>query len=453
MQTPASKPYASPAEACPVIPDSTYRVLLCVSGMSPAIITETLYALITRKQPWYPHEIHIVTTTEGISKIKKELLQPSGPLEQLLNEYWPTEQPKPRFDETTIHVISGLADVNSEESNKLAGDCIFQTYYGIQKGSLIQPDQRQRPVQIHASIAGGRKTMSFLMGHVFSLLAGPQDELSHVLVNAPFEAVTPPFFFPPKQPAMHRYTQRAEYQAGGGAKTTTPPVPIEISSAQAHVDLGLITALKLGTQWMPSRWAEDGDKTVGFDVAVRLANAQRQPEVMQLDVVQDDSNAERIRGLVRVCGIDIHLPIAEFALLAMYAIVKQQAKNCPGGEAFKVTELPASFWDELTVNFKYKRKHFSKFSQNKFTSNRSTLESTLKSHIGDAAKHYDIAPFGEKIEGGNRPYHLITAANLIDFVGDGWDSDWWRLLKKHIKTTDGQTASNPAWLISTQPTA
>ena len=28
-----------------------YQVLLCVSGMSPAIITETLYALITQKRP------------------------------------------------------------------------------------------------------------------------------------------------------------------------------------------------------------------------------------------------------------------------------------------------------------------------------------------------------------------------------------------------------------------
>lgn len=418
-----------------------YQVLLCVSGMSPAIITETLYALITQKRPWYPDEVHIVTTTEGTDKINKELLQPAGPLAQLLESYWPPGRKPPRFDASTIHVISGQADVNSEQSNKLAADCIFQTYHGIKKGRLLQSVPPGVPVNIHASIAGGRKTMSFLMGHVFSLLAGSKDELSHVLVNAPFEAVSPAFFFPPKTAVMHRFTPRAETQAIGSPR----PQPQEISSTHAQVELGLITALKLGTQWMPTRWSEGDDKGICFDVAVRLANAQRQPECMQLDVVQDSSNAERIRGLVRVCGIDILLPIAEFAILAMYAIVKQQARYCPGGEAFKVTELPASFWDALTRNFKYKRKHFTKFSPTKFASNRSTLESTLKGHIGDAAKHYDIAPFGDKTEGEHRPYHLTTAAHLIEFVGDGWDSDWWRLLHKYLKTTDGLSASNPAW--------
>ena len=141
-----------------------YRVLVCASGMSPAIITETLYALITLSlpaEPFVPDEIHIVTTTEGQERIAKDLLQPSGPFEQLLAAYLPSGCNRPRFDASTIHVISGQVDVNTERSNKLAGDCMFHTYLSIQNGSLLKRGAGRGVPHIHASIAGGRKTMSF----------------------------------------------------------------------------------------------------------------------------------------------------------------------------------------------------------------------------------------------------------------------------------------------------
>ena len=48
---------------------------------------------------------------------------------------------------------------------------------------------------IHASIAGGRKTMGFYLGYALSLFGRPQDRLSHVLVSSPFES-NPNFFYP-----------------------------------------------------------------------------------------------------------------------------------------------------------------------------------------------------------------------------------------------------------------
>ena len=39
------------------------RTLLCVTGLSPQVVTETLYALAVAQQPaWIPDEVHIVTT-------------------------------------------------------------------------------------------------------------------------------------------------------------------------------------------------------------------------------------------------------------------------------------------------------------------------------------------------------------------------------------------------------
>ena len=52
------------------------RNLIAVSGMSPQIVTETLYALATRSEnPFIPTEIHIITTTEGANNAELNLLR------------------------------------------------------------------------------------------------------------------------------------------------------------------------------------------------------------------------------------------------------------------------------------------------------------------------------------------------------------------------------------------
>ena len=52
------------------------RKLIAVSGMSPQIVTETLYALVTRTEdPFIPTEIHVVTTEEGANNAELNLLR------------------------------------------------------------------------------------------------------------------------------------------------------------------------------------------------------------------------------------------------------------------------------------------------------------------------------------------------------------------------------------------
>ncbi len=42
------------------------RILLAVTGLTPQVITETLYALAVQRQPAFiPTEIHLLTTHEG----------------------------------------------------------------------------------------------------------------------------------------------------------------------------------------------------------------------------------------------------------------------------------------------------------------------------------------------------------------------------------------------------
>ena len=45
------------------------KILLSVTGMSPAVVTETLYALVTEKN-FIPTEIQVITTEQGKNLLK-----------------------------------------------------------------------------------------------------------------------------------------------------------------------------------------------------------------------------------------------------------------------------------------------------------------------------------------------------------------------------------------------
>ena len=174
------------------------RILLAVTGLSPQILTETLYALSMDEagqgEPFIPTEIHLITTESGARLARTALLHPDGgQFHALLSDYPVLNRPD--FDERHIHIIRDargrpLADIRTPAENAAAADCIT---------ALVSQFTRDDNTQLHVSIAGGRKTMGFYLGYAFSLFARPQDELSHVLVSSPFEN-HPEFFYPPAQP-------------------------------------------------------------------------------------------------------------------------------------------------------------------------------------------------------------------------------------------------------------
>lgn len=170
------------------------RILLCVTGLSPQIVTETLYALAHAEQPFLPSEVHVITTESGARLVKAALLhQDGGQFHALLADY--PSLATAGFSESQIHLIrkadgTTLADIRSPEENAAAADAIT---------ALVAELTRDENSALHVSIAGGRKTMGFYLGYAFSLFARPQDRLSHVLVSPPFES-HPDFFFPPRRP-------------------------------------------------------------------------------------------------------------------------------------------------------------------------------------------------------------------------------------------------------------
>jgi len=58
------------------------RILLAVTGLSPQVVTETIYALGVAAEPgvapFVPTEIHLITTESGAKLARTALLHPDG---------------------------------------------------------------------------------------------------------------------------------------------------------------------------------------------------------------------------------------------------------------------------------------------------------------------------------------------------------------------------------------
>jgi len=166
------------------------HILLAVTGLSPQIVTETLYALAVEGAPaWVPTEVRIITTRRGAEHAQRALLSVGGWFHRLCEDY---RLPAIAFGVKNIRVITGpagapLDDILEEADNAAVADFITEEVRDI----TADPQ-----ASLHVSIAGGRKTMGFYVGYALSLFGRAQDRLSHVLVPPSFES-RDDFFYPP----------------------------------------------------------------------------------------------------------------------------------------------------------------------------------------------------------------------------------------------------------------
>jgi CRISPR-associated protein (TIGR02584 family) len=183
------------------------NVLLSVTGMSPAVLTETIWSLCTRDEPVVPDRIVAVTTLAGATRLQEALFSPVPSFDNhtvwqalrhaLLSRGCNIEG-KLRFGKTSddIRIITAmddktglsfeLADIRGPADNDAVANYLLDQVRMFTEN----PDTR-----LIASLAGGRKTMGALLYACLTLAGREEDMLTHVLVNKPFESATD-FFFP-----------------------------------------------------------------------------------------------------------------------------------------------------------------------------------------------------------------------------------------------------------------
>ena len=228
---------------------------------------------------------------------------------------------------------------------------------------------RDENAALHASIAGGRKTMGFYLGYAFSLFARPQDELSHVLVSSPFES-HPEFFYPPATP--RRLATR------GGQ---------HIDTADARITLARIPVVRL-RHGQPQALLQ-GHASFGDTVAA-----------IQQSLAPPRLHIDLLTRQVQCGGQPITLSPALLAWLAWWAqnILEARGPQSWGdADAGQFLRLYQRVVSVDAIAFENAQKRLKDGMEKEFfEQNNSKLERALKTQLGLAATPYLLATSGQR---------------------------------------------------------
>jgi CRISPR-associated protein (TIGR02584 family) len=291
-------------------------ILLAVTGMSPAVLTETLWALAhpaDDSPPVIPNRVIVITTTQGRDHLAR-LFQPSpqlggvAPWEALraaLAAAGHDLTGKLRFGLTgdDIRIITAadpatgrsreLPDIRDRADNEAAADFLLE-----QVRALVEnPD-----TDLIVSVAGGRKTMSALLYACLTLVGRETDRLTHVLVNEPYETLRD-FWFPA--------------QPGGPLPARSVPSVGSVSSlpthdpADAHIQLADVPFVPLRNLFQ----RELGRKAGTFR---RLVQDCRQ-NILHRAAEELRLTLDPVRSTLEINGITLNLAPAEMLLTLFLA--------------------------------------------------------------------------------------------------------------------------------------
>jgi CRISPR-associated protein (TIGR02584 family) len=370
--------------SAPATPTCDRSVLLAVTGLTPQVLTETLFALAHEDGGrGLPSEVHLITTVEGARRARLMLLSESPGWFHRLRHDW--NLPQIKFDEDCIHVLRGqneqdLEDVRTGADNAAAADQI---------ADHVRRLTASDDTSLHVSLAGGRKTLGYFAAYALSLWGRPQDRLSHVLVSEPFESSWE-FFYPTPYERVISLGERGVADCAR-AEITLADIPF------VRLRSGLPPALLQGQ--------------ASFAQAVAAAQGHVGPPRLVLQL-----QARRIVAH----GRPISLPPADLAFLAWFA--RRAAAGAPPLPRPSDGVPEPAYAQAYLVEYRRvvglmgdderTRRRLSKgMSRADFDERKSRLKTALQAALGAAALPYLLQ--GE----GRRPqrFHLPLPATAVHF--------------------------------------
>jgi len=267
------------------------NILLAVTGLSPQVITETLYALHQNNRK--VDSIHVITTRDGKERLYADLLAgKSGYYFRYLEDYG-IEPSSINFGHSNVHVVldehgNEIPDIIRESDNEhLIKKCLELTF-----SFTSDPENC-----VLFSVAGGRKTMSSCLTLAAQMYGRRQDRLYHVLVSPEFES-SREFYYPPKQ------SRSVELRDKNGQ-------PFFKETRYAEVNLIHIPFVSIRDQLSPS-----------------LLKEPRDPATLMLSLIKEEKyrlTINLISGKVIYKTTELDLMPARMALYTFFAL---QKKNC-----------------------------------------------------------------------------------------------------------------------------
>lgn len=368
------------------------NILFLVTGMTPQIITETIWALACDSEisdKWIPDEVHVLSTQDGLNQIRKRLFE-DGIFEQFKRDYPVLKNIE--FNETTnLHVIKdtdgkALFDLKTPEDNEKSADIICEK---------IKEFTSLEDTSVHVSIAGGRKTMGFYAGYALSLYGRAQDSLSHVLVQSEFEKAVN-FFYP--TPEERLVSDRDEKVIG--------------NAQDAQVWLAKIPFVRMRDAILPKHQLRKEDS---FSEVVQKINESYENITLEL-------NTFSRKAIINDKFIVSDLPPREWALLHWFS---DRRKSEKGGITAPTKNFNEKNIDDQQLNHisQLTKEYLAYYSDHKneedidisvdkkfFQSAKSRLQTALKEALGiELAAKLDITQGSSK----GTPFKLNIAPEAI----------------------------------------
>lgn len=276
------------------------NILFSILGTSPQILTETIFALTQSSPAFVPDKIVVLTTGVGADQCTKGLFGANGGWFKKLCEEYELQgiEFNPDLILSTVRADgSVIDDIRSPEDNQTVANHISE---------LIREFTSDENVNLHVSIAGGRKTMGFYAGYALSMFGRKQDQLSHVLVQEQFEG-EPKFYYPTKNSEVFSSSRNPEKY---------------FDKKDAKVELAYLPFVRM-------RAAISGsyvDGIVDFDDMVHLLQREINPD-------QTPISFDKEKFVVRIGSVDIKLSPMNF--LFYFWAAKKLKQNKPIIRAYK----------------------------------------------------------------------------------------------------------------------
>ena len=205
--------------------DTSEVILFAMVGLSPAILTETVWALAHEEIPVIPDRVVVVTTKAGRARLQEELFTKNAEGETIWDSLRAAlERDGHVLGERLAFGMAGdsvrlcaaidpesrmttdLEDIRNARENEAMANFILEALR-----SFVETPG----TEVIASMAGGRKTMGALLYAAMTLVGREFDEVTHVLVSEPYEspALTPRFHFPDQPDQALTHANGNVYQA------------------------------------------------------------------------------------------------------------------------------------------------------------------------------------------------------------------------------------------------
>ena len=313
-------------------------VLITSMGMSPSVLTETVWSLAHQASPVIPDEIVVIMAKNAADKLRNELLEGANPAWQRLLASLRKEKlevdGKLAFGVASIHIIpdakgNEMWDLRSSDDNLIAADFMLRQ---------IRQYTETPDTELVVSIAGGRKTMSALLFSCMTLLGRDCDRIVHVLLPQELEGGSEPHFYFPEKGIVYTSTRSGK----------------KIKSDKLRSELFEVPFVRM-RGWYNEKFKTNPPTYLSLVKKVQ----QFSPPAAVYQRLEIDFDAS---GYIRVLPERTDVKLSAPAFLLMVLIAKGVSKEAIGNELYRLKGVLADADFPMSVKWNDKFSESPKFS-------------------------------------------------------------------------------------------